>query len=59
MREININKLKERKKLGVNQYNVTGALLSEEGLALSKLGLTYVELKDVVRQDTLLSHGGM
>ncbi|MBW0485262.1 hypothetical protein O181_024977, partial [Austropuccinia psidii MF-1] len=30
---------------GINA--VTGALLSEEGLALSKLGLTYGGLKDM------------
>ncbi|MBW0549592.1 hypothetical protein O181_089307 [Austropuccinia psidii MF-1] len=29
---------------------VTGALLSEEGLALSKLGLTYGVLNDMVRK---------
>ncbi|MBW0493732.1 hypothetical protein O181_033447 [Austropuccinia psidii MF-1] len=34
---------------------VTGALRSEEGLALSKLGLTYRGLKDMVRRDTLKS----
>ena len=34
---------------------VTGALLSEEGLALSKLGLTYGGLKDKVRRETLKS----
>ncbi|MBW0589247.1 hypothetical protein O181_128962 [Austropuccinia psidii MF-1] len=31
------------------EHNVTGALRSEEGLALSKLGLTYGGLKDKIR----------
>ncbi|MBW0563243.1 hypothetical protein O181_102958 [Austropuccinia psidii MF-1] len=35
--------------------NVTGALRSEEGLALSKLGLTYGGLKDKIKRDTLKS----
>ncbi|MBW0526544.1 hypothetical protein O181_066259 [Austropuccinia psidii MF-1] len=34
---------------------VTGALRSEEGLALSNLGLTYGGLKDMVRKGTLNS----
>ncbi|MBW0504580.1 hypothetical protein O181_044295 [Austropuccinia psidii MF-1] len=34
---------------------VTGALLSEEGLALSKPGLTYGGLKDMERWNTLKS----
>ncbi|MBW0556100.1 hypothetical protein O181_095815 [Austropuccinia psidii MF-1] len=32
--------------------SVTGALRSEEGLALSKLGLTYGGLKDMIRKST-------
>ncbi|MBW0586322.1 hypothetical protein O181_126037 [Austropuccinia psidii MF-1] len=35
--------------------SVTGALWSEEGPALSKLGLTYGWLKDMARKDTLKS----
>ncbi|MBW0586461.1 hypothetical protein O181_126176 [Austropuccinia psidii MF-1] len=37
------------------EVGVTGALRSEEGLALSKLGLTYGGLKDMVRRNTLKS----
>ncbi|MBW0548379.1 hypothetical protein O181_088094 [Austropuccinia psidii MF-1] len=40
----------------VQTPGVTGALLSEEGLALSKWGLTYGGLKDMIKRNTLKSY---